>query len=74
MENVLSTLLSFSIGTSTLGIYTFIQLLGNKAPPAEVKNADAHHDKHKSRPRMSELQAMFHAVACLYKDGVFNEC
>jgi len=48
------------------------QLLSNKfPPPSSVTDAYTRHKKYKSQPSLSDLEGMFHAVAALYKDGVF---
>ena len=40
-------------------------------PPPAVMDAYTRHEKHGSQPSLSEFEEMFHAVAALYKDGVF---
>ena len=48
------------------------QLFSNEfPPPTAVLNAYAQHRKHRSQPSLSDLEEMFHAVAALYKNGIF---
>ena len=48
------------------------QLFRNKfPPPPAVTDAYNRHEKHRSQPSLSDLEEMFHAIAPLYKDGVF---
>ena len=48
------------------------QLLSIKLPPLRaVGDLHSRYRAHQSRPSLNDLQNMFHAIAVVYKDGVF---